>query len=52
MDVITVVLFIICSLLFTFVLYVWSYSENMAVEFFRTTISKHADAPIYDVLCS
>ena len=52
MDVITVVLLIICSLLLTFVLYVGSYSENMAVEFFRTTISKHADAPIYDVLCS
>ena len=52
MDVIMVVLFIICSLLFTFVLYVGSYSENMAVEFFRTNISKHADAPIYNILCS
>ena len=52
MDVITVVLLIICSLLLTCVLYAWSYFENMAVEFFRTTFSKHADAPIYDVLCS
>ena len=52
MDVITVVLLIICSLLLTFVLYMWSYCENMVVEFFRTNISKHADAPLYDILCS
>ena len=52
MDVMVVIEGIICSLLITCVLYAWSYFENMAVEFFRTTFSKHADAPIYDVLCS
>ena len=52
MDIMAVIEGIIRSLLIVYVLYMWSFLESMLVEFYRTTISKHADAPIYDILCS